>query len=160
MLLVLALGLSVAPPGELVVRILRVAGGLLLLWLAFDAVRSGYEVNSTPEAREGGPSLRTLHPTARGSLAVVLNPGAWLFLAAVASPLLASATRAGGRASAIMAAAALVVGTSSGDVAVVLLGALGLRRAGDRVVRWIQRALAAVLAGLGVWLLVQGVIGT
>jgi threonine/homoserine/homoserine lactone efflux protein len=78
----------------------------------------------------------------------------------VASPLFASATRAGGRGNAILAAAALAVGTSSGDVGVVLLGALGLRRAGDRVVRWIQRILAAVLAGLGVWLLIQGVIGT
>jgi threonine/homoserine/homoserine lactone efflux protein len=160
MLLVLALGLSLAPPSDLAIRVLRVAGGLLLLWLAFDALRSGYEVDSRPRSDADRPSLRTVHPTVRGSLAVVLNPGAWLFLAAVASPLFASATRAGGRGNAVLAAAALAVGTSSGDVAVVLLGALGLRRAGDRVVRWIQRVLAALLAALGVWLLVQGVIGT
>jgi hypothetical protein len=41
---------------------------------------------------------------------------------------------------------------------VVLLGGLGLRRAGRRVILWAQRILATLLAGLGVWLLLQGAI--
>jgi threonine/homoserine/homoserine lactone efflux protein len=154
LLVVLALGLSVAPPSGTVLRILKIAGGVLLLWLAVDGFRSRYHVERASTER------RTLHPTARGALAVVLNPGAWLFLGAVASPLLTSATRAGGRGSAVLAAVALMVGTGAGDFGVVLLGGLGLRRAGERVVVWTQRVLATLLAGLGIWLLVQGVIST
>jgi hypothetical protein len=48
-----------------------------------------------------------------------------------------------------------MIGLAMGDVAVVLLGGLGLRRGGGRVGRWVRRALATVLAGLGVWLLVN-----
>jgi threonine/homoserine/homoserine lactone efflux protein len=150
LLLILALGLSVARPSGAMLRILKVAGGALLLWLAIDGVRSRYEVDRTSAGRRG------LHPTTRGALAIVLNPGAWLFLAAVASPLLLSATRVGGRGSAVLAALALTIGAGIGDFGVVLLGGLGLRRAGERVILWTQRGLATLLAGLGVWLIVQG----
>jgi len=152
--LVLALGLSVARPSGVVLRTLKVAGGALLLWLAVDGFRSKYEVGQMAGERRG------LHPTARGSLAIVLNAGAWLFLAAVASPLLLSAARSGGRGTAVLAALALVVGAGTGDFGVVLLGGLGLRRAGGRVVLWAQRVLATLLAGLGIWLIVQGSIGS
>ena len=53
-------------------------------------------------------------------------------------------------------ALALVVGLAMGDAAVVLVGGIGVRRAGVRVERWVRRALAAVLAALGVWLLAAG----
>src|SRR5205807_2138831 len=86
-LMVLALGLSVARPSGAVLRILEMAGGALLLWLAVDGFRSRYDLESI----SGQP--RGLHPTARGALAIVLNPGAWLFMGAVASPLLSTATR-------------------------------------------------------------------
>jgi threonine/homoserine/homoserine lactone efflux protein len=85
-----------------------------------------------------------------------LNPGGWLFLGAVAAPLFATATRVGGTAGAFLVAVALVVGIAIGDGAVVLLGGLGVRRAGERAVLWTHRALGCVLAGLGLWLLVQG----
>jgi threonine/homoserine/homoserine lactone efflux protein len=153
LLLILALGLSVARPSGVVLRVLKVAGGALLLWLAVDGIRSRYDV----EAADTQP--RGLHPTARGALAILLNPGAWLFMGAVASPLLLSATRDGGRGMAILAAVALVVGTGLGDFGVVLVGGLGLRRVGRRAVLWTQRALALLLAGLGIWLIVQGAIG-
>jgi hypothetical protein len=55
-------------------------------------------------------------------------------------------------------AVALQLGLTAGDGAVVLLGGLGLRRAGDQVTRWVRRGLAIVLAGLGVWLVVRGLI--
>jgi threonine/homoserine/homoserine lactone efflux protein len=147
----LALGLSLAPPEGPAIRALKIVGGVFLLWIAVDGLRSGYRVDAPQAAR------RTLPPMARGSLAVLLNPGAWLFLGAVASPLFAEATRLGGVATALFAAIALIVGLGIGDGAVVLLGGLGLRRAGDRTVLWIGRLLAIVLGGLGVWLLVQGV---
>jgi hypothetical protein len=58
----------------------------------------------------------------------------------------------------VLVAVALVAGAAIGDGAVVLLGGLGVRRAGERVERWVRRVLAIVLAGLGVWLLVHGLI--
>jgi threonine/homoserine/homoserine lactone efflux protein len=152
LLLALALGLSVAEPGEVVVRVLRLAGGALLVWLAWDAFRS------RGEPLEASSERRRLPPTARGVLAVILNPGAWLFLAAVASPLLATADQEGGRAGAVLAAAALLAGTALGDLVVVLLGGVGIRRASDNLRRWVRTILAGVLASLGVWLLVQGLV--
>jgi threonine/homoserine/homoserine lactone efflux protein len=53
-------------------------------------------------------------------------------------------------------AGALVFGLAIGDGAVVVFGGVGVRRAGERVGRWVRRVLAVVLAGLGVWLLVGG----
>jgi threonine/homoserine/homoserine lactone efflux protein len=151
LLVALALGLSLAPPAGIVLRILKVAGGALLLWLAWDGFRLA------PRIDLASPNRRGLPPAARGALAVLLNPGAWLFLGAVASPLFASATEAGGAATALLAAAALVLGLAVGDGAVVLLGGLGVRRAGERVAMWVRRALAVVLAGLGLWLVISGV---
>jgi threonine/homoserine/homoserine lactone efflux protein len=88
---------------------------------------------------------------------VLINPGAWLFLGTAATSLFAAATQSGGRGAALLAAAALVLGLAIGDGAVVLLGGVGLRRASERVAVWTRRVLALVLAGLGVWLLIQGV---
>lgn len=99
-----------------------------------------------------------LPPAALGALAVVLNPGAWLFLATVASPLFASADQHGGTGSALVVAVVVMAGVATGDGAVVLLGGIGVRRAGDRARQFVRRALAALLAGFGGWLLVTGVI--
>ena len=153
LLVSLAVGLSLAPPGGTALRILKIAGGSLLLWLAVDGLRTGHR------APEADPERRTLAPSARGALAVLLNPGAWLFLGAVASPLFAEAARGGGRAGALLAAGALVVGAAVGDGAVVVLGGVGLRRAGERGKLWVSRALAVVLAGLGAWLILDGAMG-
>lgn len=147
----LAFGLSVAPPEGAPLALLKIAGGAFLLWLAADGLRSA---DQGPRASN---HRRSLPPIARGSLAVLLNPGAWLFLGVVASPLFADATESGGTAGGLAAAGALIIGLAIGDGAVVLLGGLGIRRASERAVRWFGRFLAAVLAGLGVWLLVQGV---
>jgi threonine/homoserine/homoserine lactone efflux protein len=152
LLVSLSLGLSLTPPTGVVLRILQAVGGVFLLWLAVEGFRSGNEA-AQPSSQGGA-----LHPTARGALAVLLNPGAWLFLGAVASPLFAGASQRGGTGSALAAAVALMIGLAIGDGAVVLLGGLGLRRVDERVARWIRRALALVLAGLGVWLLVNAAI--
>lgn len=152
LLLALAFGVSAVTPEGPLLRVLRFAGGVLLLVLAIDAIRSGWEAPSDAEER------RRLPPIARGSLAVLLNPGAWLFLGAVASPLLATATRLAGTGGALLAVLALTGGAALGDLGIVVLGAAGLRRAGQRVGRWIRRILAAILAALGVWLLVSGLL--
>ena len=150
LLVALALGVSLAPPAGTVLRILKVVGGALLVWLAIDGIRSAGRI-------EGSAGRRGLPPPARGALAVLLNPGAWLFLAAVASPLFADAALQGGRAGSLLAAVALIAGLAVGDGAVVLLG-IGVRRAGERVGMWVRRVLAVALAGVGVWLMIDGVI--
>jgi len=58
----------------------------------------------------------------------------------------------------VVVAVVVMAGLATGDGAVVLLGGLGVRRAGDRARQWVRRALAALLAGFGGWLLVTGVI--
>jgi threonine/homoserine/homoserine lactone efflux protein len=152
LLISLSLGLSVAPPSGLALRILQALGGAFLLWLAIEGFRSGHEVGRP------SPKGRAFPPAARGALAVLLNPGAWLFLGAVASPLFAGASHRGGTGSALIVAVALMIGLAIGDVAVVLLGGLGLRRVDERVGRLVRRVLALVLAALGVWLVVSALI--
>lgn len=152
LVLSLALGLSVASPHGLALRILRVAGGLFLVWLAFDGVRSK---GSSGRAA----NRRGLPPTLRGALAIVLNPGGWLFLGAVASPLFVTATQRGGTGGAVLTAGALVAGAGLGDLALVLVGGLGLRSAGEQVGRYVRLILATILAVLGLWLLLSGVVG-
>ena len=149
LLMSLALGLSVASPSGVALRILKFAGGVLLLWLAVDGLRS----KRLGEATNG---RRTLPPVVRGALAIILNPGGWLFLGAVASPLFVTATQHGGIGSAVLVAVAFVSGAAMGDVVLVTIGALGLRQAGERVTRWVRLTLAALLAGFGSWLLLSG----
>jgi threonine/homoserine/homoserine lactone efflux protein len=150
LLLVLALGYSLAVPNQSVLRILQVVGGLLLVFLGVDAVRARTDRSETVSKRAELP------PAARGALAVVLNPGAWLFLATAASSLVAAASQVGGRPAAVTAALALLAGVAAGDTTVVLAGGFGLRRAGTGAARWVRRALALALVGLGAWLLLNG----
>jgi threonine/homoserine/homoserine lactone efflux protein len=153
LLVALALGLSVAPPSGPALRILKVAGGGLLVWLAIDGFRSRHEVPSATAEH------RSLPPAVRGALAVLLNPGAWVFLGTAASSLLSGATDRGGSASAVLVAVALIVGLAIGDGAVVLLGGVGVRRAGSHVRSWVWGVLAGLLAGLGIWLVISGIFG-
>ncbi len=130
----LALGLSVAPVSELALRILELAGGAFLVWLALDGLRSGQIVGASSDGRQALP------PVVRGAAAVLLNPGGWLFLGAVASPLFVSAARSEGAVRGLEVAAVMICGLALGDGAVVLLGGIGIRRAGGRVRRWVLRA--------------------
>jgi threonine/homoserine/homoserine lactone efflux protein len=152
LLAALALGVSVAPPDGPVLRVLEVAGGALLVWLAVEAFRS------RPSGSDA-PARRSLPPAARGSLAILLNPGGWVFLGTVASSLLSSAARHGGTGSALLVALALMSGLVVGDGTVVLIGGLGVRRAGERTGLVVRRVLAVVLAALGLWLFVRGLAG-
>ena len=152
LLLGLALGLSVAAPSGGALRALKVVGGAFLILLAVEGFRSARALEADTVHR------RTLPPIARGSLAVLLNPGAWIFLGAAASPLFASAAEVDGTPGAVLAAVGMVVGAGVGDIAVAMVGGAGIRRAGDRVGLWVRRGLAIVLAGLGVWLLVSGAV--
>jgi len=153
LLVALALGLSALAVSGPALRILQVAGGAFLVWLAIDGLRSA------PAAGSADPPRRALPPVARGSLAVLLNPGAWLFLGAVASPLLGASAQAGGRPAALVAALALMAGAAGGDAALAVVAGLGLRRMRGGTGAIVQRALAVVLAALGTWLIVMGMVG-
>jgi threonine/homoserine/homoserine lactone efflux protein len=99
-----------------------------------------------------------LPPAARGVLAVLLNPGSWLFLGAIAAPLFAVASQRDGTGGALLVAVVTATGCGCGDTAVVLIGGLGVRRLSDAAQQWVRRALALVLAGLGTWFLAAGMI--
>jgi threonine/homoserine/homoserine lactone efflux protein len=149
-----ALGLTVVVPNDAALRVLKIGGGIFLIWLGYDGFRS----RDDSSLSKGDPSLTRddaagLPLPARGALMVVLNPAAWLFLATAASSLFATATQQGGRAAAVGAALALMVGVGAGDAAVVLAGGTGLRRAGPDVARLLRRALALVLVVFGLWLI-------
>jgi threonine/homoserine/homoserine lactone efflux protein len=152
-LLALALGVSAIAPRGPALRTLEVIGGGFLVWMAVDAFRARASGDGE------GPARRDLPPLARGALAVVLNPGAWLFIATAGSSLLSAAAQAGGRVGAVLAALGLLAGTQLGDATLVLIGGFGIRRAGDRVGLWVRRGLAVLLAGLGLWLAARGLIG-
>lgn len=153
LLAALALGVSISPPRGPLQHLLRVAGGVVLVWLAWDGWRASEDTPDDQE-RHGQPAT---NPALRGMLSVALNPGAWLFLAAVAAPLLTAASSTGGRAGSLFVGGAMAIGAASGDGLIVVASGLGLRRISDRSRCWTTRVLNVVLAGLGTWLLATGI---
>ena len=149
MLLVLAAGLSSIEPGETFLRIVQVVGGGFLVFLAVDALRNQRRPETTVAPRAG------LHPTARGVIAVVLNPGVYVFLATTAAAVVANADAEGGRTLAFTTVAALLAGVSLMDSGMVLLGA-GAHRVSDRFLGVLGNVLAAALGALGLWLIGRG----
>ncbi|MFB3737553.1 MAG: LysE family transporter [Candidatus Velamenicoccus archaeovorus] len=152
MLLLLAAGLSSLEPGQTFLRVVRVVGGAFLVWLAIDAVRESRRPVATQGAGGG------LHPSARGVVAVLLNPGVYVFLATTGAAVAADAASAGGRGLALLTVLALLAGVSIMDTGMVLLGS-GAHRVSERALRILGDVLAAGLAALGLWLVWQGVAG-
>jgi threonine/homoserine/homoserine lactone efflux protein len=152
MLVLLAAGLSSIEPGDAFLSATRVFGGAFLVFLAVDAIRENrrpHEVDAPP----GG-----LHPAVRGVVAVLLNPGAYVFLATTGAAVVADAAHDGGRALAFLTVAALLAGVSLMDSSMVLFGT-GAHRVSQRALRILGDVLAVALGALGVWLIVQGFAG-
>jgi threonine/homoserine/homoserine lactone efflux protein len=152
MLLLLAAGLSSLEPGATFLRVVQVVGGAFLVFLAVDAIRE----NRRPEVTDG--PRPGLHPALRGVVAVLLNPGVYVFLATTGTAVLANAADVGGRSLAVATAVALLLGVSLMDSGMVLLGA-GAHRVSERFLRVLGDVLAVALGALGVWLVVQGLAG-
>lgn len=148
LLLSVALGITLVYPRGVGLRALELLGGGFLIWLAVSAFRSSRDADH-------GSGRTTLPPAARGALAVVLNPGGWLFLATAATSLFSAALHIGGRPSAVAAALALTGGLAAGDITIVLITASGLRAAGASVKTWVRRGLASGLGALGLWLIAR-----
>ena len=152
MMLLLAAGLSSLEPGETFLRVVKVIGGSFLVFLAVDAIREGRRPQVLEDPRGG------LHPSVRGTVAVLLNPGVYVFLATTGTAVVASAVNEGGRGLAIVTVVALLLGVSLMDSAMVVLGA-GAHRVSERFLRILGDVLAAAMGVLGVWLIVRGIVG-
>ncbi|HZP89478.1 MAG TPA: LysE family transporter [Actinomycetota bacterium] len=150
MLLLLAAGLSSVLPGEPFLRTVKVVGGTFLVWLALDALRG----RGRPRQAQAGGGL---HPAVRGAIAVVTNPGVYVFLASTGTAVAADAARDGGRPLALLTAAALLLGVSMMDSGMVIIGA-GAHRASARVLDALGTVLALGLGALGVWLVAGGLL--
>ncbi|MBV9579048.1 MAG: LysE family transporter, partial [Chloroflexi bacterium] len=153
LLIALALGVSIAVPSDPLLRILKIVGGVFIIFLGVDGFRSA---NAAAPAQVPERRNIDLPPAARAAVAVILNPPAWLFLATAASSLMASATQAGGTRTALLAAMALLLGVAAGDCTLVLASGLGLRRARADVGRQLRRILALLLVALGVLAIASG----
>jgi threonine/homoserine/homoserine lactone efflux protein len=151
-MLLLAAGLSSLEPSETFLRVVQVIGGGFLVFLAVDALRE----NRRPEVVDA--SRPRLHPSVRGVVAVLLNPGVYVFLATTGAAVVASAVEEGGRGLAVVTVLALLVGVSLMDSAMVLLGA-GAQKVSERTLRMLADVLAVALGALGVWLIVAGITG-
>jgi len=152
MLLLLAAGLSSLEPGETFLRVVQVVGGAFLGFLAVDVFRDNRRPETAEAERPG------LHPSLRGVVAVVLNPGVYVFLATTGAAIVASALEQGGRPQAFATVIALLAGVSLMDFGMVLLGT-GAHRVSDRFLRILGDALAVALGMLGVLLIVRGLTG-
>lgn len=152
----LALGFSSFTPGADALRVLRIGGGLFLIWLGVQETRALSREASADAS--SAPRGRGLGPTGRGVVGVVLNPGAWVFFATTAASVVASASADGGIATALLAATAMTVGVSASDASFTLLGSGGRRVLGDRGLRRIRVALAIGLGAIGVAFVAGGVV--
>ena len=92
----------------------------------------------------------------RGVVAVILNPGAWIFFATTASAVIADATARGGRDAAFEAAFAMTIGVSLSDLIFTVLGSGGRRLVGDGGLRWIRGGLSIGLAAIGAAFVLRG----
>jgi threonine/homoserine/homoserine lactone efflux protein len=147
LLVLLASGLSLAGPSADAARVLQGLGGLVVLWIAADSFRNaglGLPARGPDRSTELGHGFLT---AGRVALAAVLFPGTWIFLAAIATPLLASARVEVGSLLTLFVTIGLVLGTSSGNLGVAILAAWGSRAASARVVVRL-RQIASVALGL------------
>ena len=151
-LLALALGLAAVTPSDGALRIVRIVGGLFLVRLAVGSLRD------RRRRLDADPTVETRRPLVRGSLAVLLSPGVYLFLATTGSAVIGAAAHAGGRPLALATAVALLAGVSTMDGLTVLLG-VGAGRLEPRVVRFVLDIAAVALGLLGVGLVVAGLRG-
>jgi threonine/homoserine/homoserine lactone efflux protein len=156
LLMALAGGLALVAPTGTAARLIRLGGGVFLLLLAADTWRSARRPQTDAEAVA---ARRGLPPTPRGVLAVILNPGAWIFLGTTAAALMADAIRQGGRGFAFLTAAAMTAGIVVIDGTFVLLASESSSRLGALGSARLAYVLGAALAVFGLIFIVSAAIG-
>lgn len=132
------------------VRWLGLAGGAVVLWLGFGALRAA--LAGGPAADD--PAART---RPRGMVRAVLvnltNPNAWIFWSLVGGPILTAAWRASpARALAFLAGFYALL--TAGNVALVLLAGRAAA-AGPRLARALGVASGVALLAFGAWQLLR-----
>jgi threonine/homoserine/homoserine lactone efflux protein len=152
LLVALAGGLALVTPTGTAARFIRLGGGLFLLLLAADTWRSATR-------QQADVARRGLPPAPRGVLAVLLNPGAWVFLGTTAAALMADALRHGGRSFAFLTAAAMTAGVAVIDGVFVLLASEGRSLLGGGGSARLTAILAAALAVFGIAFIASATIG-
>jgi threonine/homoserine/homoserine lactone efflux protein len=152
LLVALAGGLALVTPTGTAARFIRLGGGLFLLLLAADTWRSATR-------QQADVARRGLPPAPRGVLAVLLNPGAWVFLGTTAAALMADALRHGGRSFAFLTAAAMTAGVAVIDGVFVLLASEGRSLLGGGRNARLTAVLAAALAVFGIAFIASAAIG-
>jgi threonine/homoserine/homoserine lactone efflux protein len=138
------------------VRWLGLAGGAVVLWLGFGAVRAALAaVPAVPDDRARAAAPLDL---VRATLVNLTNPNAWLFWSLIGGPILTGAWRASPlRALTFLAGFyALLTG---GNVALVLLAGRAAA-AGPRLARALGVASGVALLVFGVWQLVRALPGS
>ena len=119
-----------------VVRGLGVAGGIYLVWLGSQEIRTAF---ASPVAVENTGGATDLW---RGALTNVLNPQMWTFWIAVGAPIVATADSPGAAASFLVGFYALLVGSK-----VVLAVVIGASR--ERLLNRGRLQALGVLGGVG-----------
>jgi threonine/homoserine/homoserine lactone efflux protein len=154
-MVVLALGFSSVQVSSGALRALHLVGGVFLVYLGAVELRS---IRSGP-ADPAVANRRELGPVAKGVMAVVLSPGAWVFFATTASAVVADASSDGGTEAALAAGLAMALGVSASDLVFTLLGSGGRALLGERGLTTLRSVLAVGLMGIGVWFVVLGLAG-
>lgn len=155
-LIALALGFSAVDPSDTLLRVLRVVGGAVLVWIAVREIRL---LRGEVRAATVDVPSRRVGPTILGVVSVLLNPGAWIFFATTASAVIVDASSDAGQTAALLTAFAMAIGVSASDFTFTLLGSGGRRLFGERGLRWIRIGLAVLLGAIGVAFAVQGFTG-
>jgi threonine/homoserine/homoserine lactone efflux protein len=139
-------------------RVVRIAGGLFALYLAWNLFKRWREIAGESGAESGGSGQ---HPVTaglwRGAIANFLSPGPYLFWGLVNGPLLLSALR-----QSTWQGLSFLFGFYAAMVASLLGIALiftQARRLGPRLVRGLLLLSIFILVGFGGLLLKQGIFG-
>ncbi|MDV7143769.1 LysE family translocator [Tropicimonas sp. TH_r6] len=147
------LGLAaVLHTSALLFQLVKFAGVAYLLWLAWQALRSGGALAIAP--REGAPKAWPI--ARRGALINILNPKLSIFFLALLPPFLsgdpARATAEMLQLGAVFMAMTLAVFVLYGAFAAAARDAV---LSSERAMRWLNRSFAAIFAALGVRLALE-----
>ena len=135
-----------------VARVLSVAGGLFVLYLAWGAYRSWRDFQETDlEDLSAPPGLL------KAALINALSPGPYIFWGTVTGPLLVTGWREDPRYAAGLLAGFYVAMVGTLAISIVLIGTA--RRLGSRLNRALLGISAIVLAGFGLYQLWNGLAG-
>ncbi len=139
---------------NIAVQLLRLAGGVFVIYLAFGAFKTWRQFNSTGVIDKRGPQSLI-----QATFVNLLNPNPYLFWSLVGGPLLLTAWRDTPVKAVVLLGGFYLILIGGMAVGVIAVGATG--RLGPRVSRVLLGISALALLGLGiyqVWLGISGLL--